>query len=993
MKLALKAIRLLPHSKLLLSSICTLFISISGMSQDILLNEVMSSNSTILSPITQDSYDWIELHNTSNTTLNLNGYFLSDELENPSMWAFPADLDIPANSYYTIWLSGESELTTEDEVHANFKISSEGESIYLFGSESILIDNSPNIEIQNDLTIGRLPGNSQWFYLDTPSLNSENLAQNAFLEQAQLPTPSVNSGLYESPIALTFDFENFADTIRYTLDFTEPTGSSPYIAGELFISENTAIRIKAFRENALQSKSLSLSYIFTEDLSLDVISITTPIQNLFGSQGIYDNETNGAEIEASLEMFENGQSVISQNVGLKIHSPDEREQLGFRIYARPEYGDNSIDHLLFSQKELSSFKTLILRNGGNDGAELEETHFRDALGHELYLELNPENGMACYKPVNVYLNGEYWGIYNLRERQDEHYLKANYDIDPEDVDFLEYDFHEEDHMKTISGNWDNWDELHSYVLDNDLSILENYQTIESWVDLDNFIDYQLFEIAIGNQDWCNNNTKFWRPVDGGKWKWVMWDVEYGFGTYGNAPVGSPEFNFFEMAITWGGWENGDYTWLFRKLLDNPEFRSKFITRTQDLLNTSFRPSHLEENILDKKERIENSMPAQLNKWDGSMEEWEASIEEFLFYTDQRNYYLLENIAERFEFDTATHEIEIDLSEAEAGTIELNTIVLDNETIGAEEGTFPWNGIYYGVQQIQLTALENPGYTFSHWEGDLFSEDAAITIYLVDDISITAVYDFDGDPIPDYSALVINELMSSNQTVYEDEFGEFEDWIELYNSGSESIDLSGLYLSDNADNLTKFQIPNSPSEMTLAPNDHIVFYADDNIEQGNLHANFKLDNNGEEVLLSYLDLSLEAAIIDQKEFEAIPLNSSFGRTSDANEEWITFEVSTPNATNEILINIDSEPLEPLKDLNIIVYPNPSASKVNFHTEGLNDSKISQIRFLSMEGKESLAIENPNQLTGIDISHLPSGVYFIELTIDEMDSKSRIKFIKL
>lgn len=990
MNLDLKAVKVLTIKKLFLSSICLLFISSLGMSQDILLNEVMSSNSTILSPVTEDSYDWVELYNNSDNVLSLDGYFLSDEIENSSMWAFPPGIEIPANSYYTVWLSGEIDLTSEGEVHANFKISSEGESIFLFDSDFSLIDSSPDLEIQHDLTIGRISGDSQWFYLDTPSLNSENLAQNAFPEQAQLPTPSMNSGIYESPLSLAFQLDNVLDSIKYTLDFTEPTANSPFLSSDLFISENTTIKLRAFREGALQSKSLSLSYIFTQDLSLDVISLTTPALNLFGSQGIYDNQSNGAEIEATLEMFENGQSVINQNVGIKIHAPDSRDQLGFRIYARSEYGENRINHSIFSQKELSSFKTLVLRNGGNDGAELEETHFRDALGHELYLELNPENGMACYKPVNVFLNGEYWGIYNLRERQDEHYLKDNYNIAPEDVDFLEYDYHEEDHMKTISGNWDNWNELQSFVLDNDLSTSENYQVIEDWVDLDNFIDYQLFQIAIGNQDWCNNNTKFWRPTDGGKWKWVMWDIEYGFGTYGDAPVGSPEFNFFEMAITWGGWEDGDYTWLFRKLLDNQEFKNRFITRTQDLLNTSFRPSHLEENIALKKERIEESMPAQLDKWGGSLEEWEASIDELLFYTDQRGYYLLENIADWLEFDALTYEIEIDLSELDAGSIELNTITLNHETIGAEENTFPWNGIYYGAQQLNLIAHENPGYTFSHWEGDLFSEDAAITVYLVDDLSITAVYNFDGDPIPDYSALVINELMSSNQTVYEDEFGEFEDWIELYNSGIEPIDLSGLYLSDNANSPLKFQIPSSNPEMILAPNEHIVFYADDNVEQGDFHTNFKLDNNGEELLLSYLDFSLEPVNIDQIEFGAIPLNSSFGRISDAQEEWITFDISTPNATNEILTNVDSEAAEAL---NILVYPNPSADKINFSIEGLNQSKISQIRFISAEGKESLSLENPNQLNGIDISHLPSGVYFIELTLNETDSKSRIKFIKL
>ena len=135
MNLDLKAVKVLTIKKLFLSSICLLFISNLGMSQDILLNEVMSSNSTILSPVAEDSYDWAELYNNSDNVLSLDGYFLSDEIENSSMWAFPPGIEIPANSYYTVWLSGEIDLTSEGEVHANFKISSEGESIFLFDSD------------------------------------------------------------------------------------------------------------------------------------------------------------------------------------------------------------------------------------------------------------------------------------------------------------------------------------------------------------------------------------------------------------------------------------------------------------------------------------------------------------------------------------------------------------------------------------------------------------------------------------------------------------------------------------------------------------------------------------------------------------------------------------------------------------------------------------------------------------------------------------------
>jgi hypothetical protein len=539
--------------------------------------------------------------------------------------------------------------------------------------------------------------------------------------------------------------ENNSDQIFYTLDGSVPNNQLSLYSAPIIINQTTPVRIKVYRNGALPSPVLTHTYFFEENLNLSVISLVTAHSNFWGSTGIYQNYNSGEERPVHIEYFEqDGTPGFSLDGGVKIHAPEARTQKSLRLYARPEYGKSKIDYKIFDDKEIDNFECLVLRNGGNDGAQINKTQIRDVYVHKIYQNLNPDYATSAYRPVHVFINGDYWGIYDLRERQDEDYIKANFGFEKEEIDFLEYDHAEPGYMKTIAGDWNDFNNLKSFVLNNDMSVPANYNTMIDWMDMDNFIDYQITEILIGNQDWCNNNIKFWRPrAAGGKWKWVLWDTEYGLGTFRNHDVGKPNFNFFHMAMTWCGWGDGDYTWLLRKLMANEEFKWQFISRSLDLLNSGLKPSYTINFFDELAEGIAPDMQKQFDRWGSNNTTWTNDLNYTRDFITQRPDHYHRHIANELGFDPALHELSVDVSDPAMGWVKINTILIGENTPGIETPPYPWSGGYFGATSVRVKAIARPGYQFVRWEGISNSTNEEITIQLSGDGGLTAIFESGG----------------------------------------------------------------------------------------------------------------------------------------------------------------------------------------------------------------------------------------------------------
>ena len=713
--------------------------------QQLLINEIMPSNTNTIIDYNGESSDWIEIFNSGTDAMNLEGYYLSDNYDKLDKWEFP-DIEVPAGGYLLVWASGKDVIYNNGEIHTNFKIKAAGEEVILVSKNgTTIIDQSPANVLPTDISKGRKPGNElDWFVFDEATPGQANTTT-AYSGIVQSPTFSHERGFYNNSINLNIVQANQEDHIHYTLDGSKPTLNSTSYSAPIHIDKTTPVRVRVFRVGALSSSVITNTYFFEDNPNLSVVSLVTTHSNFWGSTGIYEHYSSGQERPIHVEYFEkDGTPGFHLDAGVKIHAPDSRPQQSLRIYARASYGNKAINYKIFEDKDIDNFRRLILRNGGNDGTQLKKTHIRDAFTHKIYQQINPDYAVAAYRPVHVYINGNYWGIYNLRERQDEHYIKQNFGYSKDEIDFLEYDYAEPYHKKTIAGNWNDFNSLKEFVNNNNISTTSNYQTVKNWIDIDNFIDYQITEIFIGNQDWCNNNVKFWKPrTEDSKWKWVLWDTEFGLGTYSDYPVGEPDYNFFVMAMTWGGWGNGDYTWMLRKLMDNEEFKWQFVSRTLDLLNTVFKPWYTTNQFDIVANGIGSDINKQFNRWGSNHALWESDLEYTRNFMTQRPGYFRDHMAEKLEFSPVLHKITIDVSDTKMGQVQLNTILIDERIPGIGGTPYPWIGDYFEDIPIHAKAIAKPGYRFIRWEGVNTGTNEEISFQIFNEAYLTAIFEDDG----------------------------------------------------------------------------------------------------------------------------------------------------------------------------------------------------------------------------------------------------------
>ena len=174
--------------------------------------------------------------------------------------------------------------------------------------------------------------------------------------------------------------------------------------------------------------------------------------------------------------------------------------------------------VFFPDLELEDFQSLVLRNSGNDwNFTMLRDGFMTSIFHDVDLDVQ------SYRPMLVYLNGEFWGLHNLREKVNEHFIAGHHPVDPDEIDLIEV-------QTANEGSIDDYDELLDYVTQSDMTDPIVFDSLSKWIDIDNHIDYNIAQIFIDNRDWPGNNIKYWRPQQNdGLWRWILYDTDFGFG--------------------------------------------------------------------------------------------------------------------------------------------------------------------------------------------------------------------------------------------------------------------------------------------------------------------------------------------------------------------------------------------------------------------------------------------------------------------------------
>ncbi|MDI6453365.1 CotH kinase family protein [Peloplasma aerotolerans] len=611
-------------------------------------------------------------------------------------------------------------------------------------------------------------------------------------------TPDFNSTQYVEPILIEEQWiEATGDEVLIQREIDGPsvipvpqypismirTGSQRWISPREDIFKATVIKVIAYDYEQNESSVLTNSYFVTnnasEKYSFPVISISTDIHHLFDYEtgihipGIHYDPTisevdnsnrtgnyyqTGQEWEKPvfIEYFdENGSLQFSQNAGLRIHGSLSRKYplKSYRLYARNEYDDQGMfNYQFFDTKELNTFKRIILRNGGQT---YQYSFFGEAAAQALLEPLSLD--IQYSKPVILFLNGEYFGIRNLRDRYDDWYLETHYGVDRDDVTILTGHAVVQDGSSKGSVHYQS---MYSYATRRDMSIHNNYEYIKTQMDVDNFIDYYIAELYFGNVDWPQNNVMYWRKNvaynqdapygHDGRWRWLVVDIDAGFGASWGGYY--PEINSFER-ITGDSWKTGK---LFTSLLENNQFKAKFIYRFIDLLSTTFSAEVAAELVQDMINLYAPEMQDHIDRWGypTSYNTWMIYANRVLTFAQNRPENVYQHLLEHYDLDQ-TYQLTIDVDET-FGHIQVNSLVIP-------ETSFPYQTSVFDGLPVTLKALPKPGYRFVGWfnhDQHIMSSRKEIILPLYEDLNLVAAFE-EGEEIDEGT----QPLMYTNFIIY------------------------------------------------------------------------------------------------------------------------------------------------------------------------------------------------------------------------------------
>lgn len=730
--------------------------------------------------------------------------------------------------------------------HTNFKLDGKGENLFLYGPDGNLLDSVHYPAQSPDISFGRtLNGPGEWCYFAEPSPGRENSATGCLTPAAALPPDFLQpGGFYTNTQTIQLTSASQAGIIRYTTDGSIPSPQSQQYFEPVKVSQTTVLRARIYEDGILPSPVQTHSYFIDEIFTIPVISLSTTPAFLWDNKiGIYVTGTNGVagncqgapqnynqdwERPVHAELFEaSGTCGFSVDGGVKIYGACSRmyPQKSLAIYARDKYGTDKIDYALFPDKPISSFKNFVIRNGGNDWIR---TLFSDGMMQTLVKDRMDIDEQA-YRPAILFINGEYRGIMNIREKLNEDYPAQNYDVDSDKVDLLE------NNEIVMAGDTNHYDALFTYISSHDIRESTTYTYVQTQMDTDEFMNYNIAKIYFSSMDWPSNNVKFWRPqTENGRWRWMLYDNESGFGIW---------WSYTDNTLENGSGSANWATFLLYTLLQNTDFRNDFIQRFAAHINTTFDPVRVHDHIRTIQAGIAEEMPRNIERWKNSgasgwgysiyksMADWQREVNLMHTFTDKRPSYVWNHIKSKFRLEGTVNVTIKTLPETGCGRVRVNTVVLPEGSV---------TGKYYKNIPMNIQAFANAGYRFAGWKerDDLVGN--AISITPSGEMELTAVFEK-----AEAVQLVITEIHYHPDS--ESDNGTLEEFVEIYNAGNSAIDLSGYILSKGI----QFIFPEGSS---IVPHEYIVITpnADSYKNRGFQVFSWtwgKLDNGGESIELT------------------------------------------------------------------------------------------------------------------------------------------------
>lgn len=557
----------------------------------VVINELMQSNiDCIMDDLNEFPDSWVELYNSGTEAVNLKDYKLGAKEKPGKAWQLP-NQTLNAKSYVVVYCDKE-----ESGMHTNFRLETGKDgNVYLFQGEEIVdkIEKMSKMPAPN-IAYGReTDGSDEWGYQATPTPGKANCGQTC-TDILGEPVFSQKGCVFTSSKTIRLQISMPEETpegtvIRYTTDGKEPTATSAVYQSPILINSNKVIRAKLFCDGYLSPISTAQSYIFLgREMTISVISIVTDDRYMNDNAiGIIKNNPNKENKKdwrrpINIEMFDapGSESVINQLCETRVMGGQSREHplKSLAVYANKRFGTKRFDYEFFPDQKpgLTDFKSIMLRNAGNDFGGL---YMRDAIIQRVMAE-NADIDWQAWRPAVIFLNGTYKGMLNIRERSNDDNIYTNYKDESgnglEDIDMVEISQENSQMVEELkAGTLDNYNAFKAFY-NQAGHTLDEYEQI---MDCQEFINIMIMNLYYCNLDFPGNNIVVWRPTaEGGRWRWIAKDTDFGLGLYGrNANYNTIEWIYNHNYDPNNNWANtSQATQLFRSLMADPDFKRKFI---------------------------------------------------------------------------------------------------------------------------------------------------------------------------------------------------------------------------------------------------------------------------------------------------------------------------------------------------------------------------------------------------------------------------------
>ncbi|MBK7035070.1 MAG: lamin tail domain-containing protein [Bacteroidetes bacterium] len=766
---------------------------------------------------------------------------------------------------------------TAPDLHTNFKLTN-AETVSLYNSSGILLDSINLTNIIVDHVRARIPDAGSWCYAETATPAAIN-GGTCFTGYANTPVIVTAPGFYAGSVNVIIT----GSEIHYTTDGSTPDESSALYTGAISVSSTGVIKAICTEAGKLQSDVAVASYLIDEPTLLPVISVSANPCDLFDEGpdciAAYDNAegwfNHNPIVPVTVEYFDaDGIKQFADNYKMECvgNFSISLDQKSMRFLVDEDYGSkgeilyNIFEH---DKPEITSIHGFRVRNMDQDYTG---TRMKDITINRIGISTTSIS--TAYQNVAVFINGEYWGMYGAREEMDEYFLRDNFGVDPEKVDLIKTGWGGEEKTIAEAGSDTAFYRLVDFITNNDMSIPANYALAIEEIDVENWVDYFSTGFFTDNEEWLQmleNNIRLFRSYEPDiKWKYMLWDCT--------------NSQFFSNANTLQGSlsnpNNSKYADMFNALLENQIFHDYFINRFADLINYYFTEVNNDAIVSELEIEMGTEIPAQNARWyTGNFAAWSTNIDYLYEFYDNRNSNQRNQIETYFDLEDQV-DITLAVNPPGAGYVKISTIVPTE---------LPWTGIYFNGVPVQVTALPNPGFTFTAWTPNGFILDPS-QISFTNNITLNTTFtaNFTGAEIA--NPIVISEINYNSESTINS-----GDWLELHNTSATPVHISN-YTFSNKYFYNDFKIPVN----TIIPANGYLVIAEDvdsfmvqhpfvtNVI-GDFH--FNLENEGDSVMLKDFTNNIISSFT-YKDIRPWPFTADgYGRTMEK-----TSDIANPGLPN-------------------------------------------------------------------------------------------------